>query len=186
MIIITVSAVLPQFRPQRCPTQMNCKEASQSQLSVLYISLLLTSIGLGGTRPCVVAFAADQLDSMKLKTQAKNWNFFNWYYFLLSLASLSALTIVVYIQDNVSWGWGLGIPTIAMVVAFVIFLIGSPIYQKIKPEGSPFVRLIQVIVAAIKKRKVVVPLDDKLLYENQELDANISKDGRLVHTNQLR
>ncbi|XP_071720424.1 protein NRT1/ PTR FAMILY 3.1-like [Rutidosis leptorrhynchoides] len=186
MIIITVSAVLPQFRPQQCPTQMNCKEASQSQLSVLYISLLLTSIGLGGTRPCVVAFAADQLDNMKLKTQAKNWNFFNWYYFLLSLSSLSAITLVVYVQDNVSWGWGLGIPTIAMVVAFVIFLIGSPIYKKLKPEGSPFVRLIQVIVAAIKKRKFDVPLDDKLLYENKELDAKISKDGRLVHSNQLR
>ncbi|XP_076888138.1 protein NRT1/ PTR FAMILY 3.1-like [Bidens hawaiensis] len=187
MIIITISAILPQFRPPQCPTQLNCKEASQSQLSVLYISLLLTSIGLGGTRPCVVAFAADQLDISKAKKQTKGWNFFNWYYVLLSLASLSALTLVVYIQDRVSWGWGLGIPTIAMVVAFVVFLVGSPLYQKAKPEGSPFVRVVQVIVAAIKKRGVVsVPKDDKLLYENKDLDAGISKDGRLVHTNQLR
>ncbi|KAI3742280.1 hypothetical protein L1987_59960 [Smallanthus sonchifolius] len=186
MIIITISAFLPQFRPPQCPTKVNCIEASQSQLSVLYISLIFTSIGLGGTRPCVVAFAADQLDILKSKQQAKSWNFFNWYYFLLSLASLSALTIVVYIQDKVSWGWGLGIPTIVMVIAFVVFLVGSPLYQKTKPEGSPFVRLAQVIVAAIKKREVVVPVDDKLLYENKDLDAGISKDGRLVHTNQLR
>ncbi|KAL8236639.1 hypothetical protein R6Q59_017720 [Mikania micrantha] len=187
MIIITISSILPHFRPPQCPTQINCKEASQSQLSVLYISLVLTSIGLGGTRPCVVAFAADQLDILKLKKQPKNWNFFNWYYFLLSVASLSALTLVVYIQDKVSWGWGLGIPTIAMVIAFVVFLVGSPLYQKEKPEGSPFVRLAQVIVAAIKKRKVVVPsVDDKLLYENKDLDKGISKDGRLVHTDQLR
>ncbi|XP_071699423.1 protein NRT1/ PTR FAMILY 3.1-like [Rutidosis leptorrhynchoides] len=186
MIIITVSSILPQFQPQQCPTQVNCKEASQSQLSVLYISLLLTSIGLGGIRPCVVAFAADQLDSMKLKTQAKNWNFFNWYHFIISLSSLTALTLVVYVQDNVSWGWGLGIPTIAMAVAFIIFLVGSPIYKKLKPEGSPFVRIIQVIVAAIKKRNVEAPLDDKFLYENKELDSKISKDGRLVHSDQLR
>nr|XP_043621897.1 protein NRT1/ PTR FAMILY 3.1-like [Erigeron canadensis] len=186
MILVTISSILPQFRPQQCPTQVNCKEASQSQMSVLYISLLLTSVGLGGIRPCVVAFAADQLDMKKLKTQAKNWNFFNWYYFLLSLASLSALTLVVYIQDNVSWGWGLGIPTIAMVAAFFVFLIGSPIYHKVKPEGSPFVRLAQVMVAAFKKRKVVLPVDDQLLYENKELDSSISKHGRLVHTHQLR
>ncbi|XP_076934629.1 protein NRT1/ PTR FAMILY 3.1-like [Bidens hawaiensis] len=186
MIIITISAILPQFRPPQCPTQLNCKEASQSQLAVLYISLLLTSIGLGGTRPCVVAFAADQLDISKAKKQTKGWNFFNWYYVLLSLASLSALTIVVYIQDRVSWGWGLGIPTIAMVVAFVVFLVGSSLYLKAKPEGSPFVRVVQVIVSAVKKRGVSVPIDDKLLYENKDLDAGISKDGRLVHTNQLR
>ncbi|KAL7586372.1 hypothetical protein Lser_V15G38618 [Lactuca serriola] len=188
MIIITISSILPQFRPPQCPTQVNCKEASSSQLSVLYISLLLTSVGLGGTRPCVVAFAADQLDISKLKTQAKttSWNFFNWYYFFLSLASLSALTVVVYIQDRVSWGWGLGIPTIAMGIAFVAFLVGSPLYQNIKPQGSPFVRLAQVIVAATKKWKTVVPLDDNLLYQNKELDASISKDGRLVHTNQLK
>nr|KAJ0189364.1 hypothetical protein LSAT_V11C800421010 [Lactuca sativa] len=188
MIIITISSILPQFRPPQCPTQVNCKEASSSQLSVLYISLLLTSVGLGGTRPCVVAFAADQLDISKLKTQAKttSWNFFNWYYFFLSLASLSALTVVVYIQDRVSWGWGLGIPTIAMGIAFVAFLVGSPLYQNIKPQGSPFVRLAQVIVAATKKWKSVVPLDDNLLYQNKELDASISKDGRLVHTNQLK
>lgn len=186
MIIITISSILPQFRPQQCPTQTNCKEASQSQLWVLYIALLLTSIGLGGTRPCVLTFAADQLDILKYKTQAKSWNFFNVYYFLLSLASLSALTLVVYIQDHVSWGWGLGIPTIAMVVAFVVFLVGSPIYRKMKPEGSPFIRLAQVIVAAVKKRKVVAPENDKLLYENKELDASISKDGRLVHTDQLK
>ncbi|GJV48932.1 NRT1/ PTR family 3.1-like protein [Tanacetum coccineum] len=186
MIIITVSAFLPQSHPPQCPTQTNCKEASQSQLSVLYISLFLTAVGLGGTRPCVVAFAADQLDMLKMKTQVKSWNFFNVYYFLLSLASLSALTVVVYIQDNVSWGWGLGIPTIAMVVAFVVFLVGSPFYQKAKPEGSPFVRLAQVIVASVKKRKLVVPVDDKLLYENKELDAGISKDGRLLHTNHMR
>ncbi|KAI3801346.1 hypothetical protein L1987_29450 [Smallanthus sonchifolius] len=187
MIIITISTFLPHFRPPQCPTKVNCIQASQSQLSVLYISLFFfTSIGLGGTRPFVVAFAADQLDILKQKKQAKNWNFFNWYYFLLSLASLSALTIVVYIQDIVSWGWGLGIPTIVMVIALVVFLVGSPLYQKAKPEGSPFVRVAQVIVAAIRKREVVVPVDDKLLYENKDLDAGISKDGRLVHTNQLR
>ena len=133
----------------------------------------------------MVAFAADQLDISKPKTQPKTWNFFNVYYFFLSLASLSALTVVVYIQDYVSWGWGLGIPTIAMGIAFVAFLVGSPIYLKVKSEGSPFFRLAQVIVAGVKRRKVKVVPDDSRLYENEDLDAGISKDGQLIHTNQL-
>ncbi|RVW15875.1 Protein NRT1/ PTR family 3.1 [Vitis vinifera] len=157
----------PSLRPPPCPTKENCKEASTLQLCILYISLLLTSLGTGGIRPCVVTFAADQFD-------------------IMGLATLSALTIVVYIQDNVGWGWGLGLPTIAMALSIIAFLVGSPLYKKLKPGGSPLVRLAQVIVAATKKRKAVAPADPSLLYENKELDATISVNGRLLHTNQFK
>ncbi|KAI7999095.1 Protein NRT1/ PTR FAMILY 3.1 [Camellia lanceoleosa] len=110
LVSIILSAVLPGLRPPPCPTQVNCKEASPSQIWILYLVLLLTSLGLGGIRPCVVTFAADQVGMTKAETESRSWNFFNWYYFFLEIASLSALTILVYIQDNVGWGWGLGIP----------------------------------------------------------------------------
>ena len=42
------------------------------------------------------------------------------------------------------------------------------------PEGSPFKRLLQVVVAAFRKRKVDVPEDAGLLYHNKELDAPIA------------
>ena len=45
---------------------------------------------------------------------------------------------------------------------------------KVKPEGSPFKRLLQVVVAAFRKRKVDVPEDAGLLYHNKELDAPIA------------
>lgn len=186
LVSITISAVLPSLRPPPCPTKENCKEASTLQLCILYISLLLTSLGTGGIRPCVVTFAADQFDMSKSKVASRSWNFFNWYYFSMGLATLSALTIVVYIQDNVGWGWGLGLPTIAMALSIIAFLVGSPLYKKLKPGGSPLVRLAQVIVAATKKRKAVAPADPSLLYENRELDATISVNGRLLHTNQFK
>ncbi|KAK3026334.1 hypothetical protein RJ639_041383 [Escallonia herrerae] len=186
MICITISAVLPRFRPPSCPTQQNCKEASTLQLSALYVSLLLTSIGMGGTRPCVVTFAADQLDMSKSKTESRNWNFFNWYWFSMAFATLTALTVVVYIQDQTSWGWGLGLPTVSMGIAILAFLVGSPLYNKVKPGGSPLVRLAQVVVAAVKKRKAVAPANPGLLYENRELDASLSFNGRLLHTNQFK
>ena len=71
----------------------------------------------------------------------------------MGMATLTALTIVVYIQEHVGWGWGLGVPTIAMALSIIAFLVGSPFYKRIKPAGSPLVRLAQVIVAAVKKRK---------------------------------
>ncbi|GFP85015.1 protein nrt1/ ptr family 3.1 [Phtheirospermum japonicum] len=186
MTAITISSILPQLRPPPCPSQTNCQEASNSQLWVLYAALLLTSLGTGGLRPCVVTFAADQFDMIKQKTDSKSWNFFNWYYFCMGMASLLALTVVVYIQDNVSWAWGLGIPTIAMGLSVVAFILGSSLYKKIKPGGSPYVRVAQVIVAAFKKRKVDVPSDAGTLYENRELDAGISINGRLLHSDQFK
>ncbi|KAF4380203.1 hypothetical protein G4B88_001354 [Cannabis sativa] len=186
LMSITTSALLPSLRPPPCPTQTNCVEASSSQLWILYMALLLTSIGSGGIRPCVVTFAADQFDMSKSGVANRGWNFFNVYYFCMGLATLTALTVVVYIQDNVGWGLGLGIPTAAMAISIVIFLIGSPLYKKIKAGGSPLVRLAQVVVAAVKKRDAVVPTDPKLLYQNRELDADICLQGSLMHSHQFK
>lgn len=186
LISITVSTILPHFRPPPCPTQVNCKEATSSQLLPLYMSLLLTSLGSGGIRPCVVPFSADQFDMTKDGVASRKWNLFNWYFFIMGFASLSALTIVVYVQDNVGWGWGLGIPTIAMMISVISFVLGSPLYKTVKPEGSPLTRLAQVVVAAVKKRKETLPDDPKLLYHNRELDAAISLEGSLLHSNQYK
>ncbi|KAK9725982.1 hypothetical protein RND81_05G181800 [Saponaria officinalis] len=185
-IAITMSAILPQLHPQPCPTQTNCQEASSLQLSVLYLALLLTSIGTGGIRPCVVTFAANQVDMSKTGVASRKWNYFNWYYFCMGLATLTALTVIVYIQDNVGWGWGLGIPTIAMALSIIAFVVGFPLYYRAKPGGSPLVRMVQVGVVAWKNRKAAKPEDASLLYQNKELDAPISLDGRLLHTDKFR
>ncbi|KAK1295136.1 putative nitrite transporter [Acorus calamus] len=117
MISLTVSAVLPALRPPPCHPSQPCKRASSIQLGVLYASLLLTALGSGGIRPCVVAFGADQfeLGHGPRAASKRGWNFFNLYYFCMGLAILTALTLVVCIQDDVGWGWGLGLPTILML-----------------------------------------------------------------------
>ncbi|XP_027350289.1 protein NRT1/ PTR FAMILY 3.1-like [Abrus precatorius] len=186
LVVITVSAVLPYLHPTPCPTQVNCQKATSSQLWILYTSLFLISLGTGGIRPCVVPFSADQFDMTKKGVESRKWNLFNWYFFCMGLASLSALTIVVYIQDNLGWGWGLGIPTIAMFLSIIAFVLGSPLYKTVKPGSSPLVRLAQVLVAAIRKRKEALPEDPKFLYQNRELDAAISLEGRLLHADQFK
>ncbi|KAH7677232.1 Proton-dependent oligopeptide transporter family protein [Dioscorea alata] len=186
MISLTLSAVLPGLHPPRCSGNQTCREASKWQLLFLYGSLLLTSIGSGGIRPCVVAFGADQLSLNDPNPNTKRWSFFNLYFFSMGISTLLPLTVVVYIQENIGWGWGLGIPTIGMFFSVVVFVIGYPLYIKLKPGGSPLTRLAQVVVAAFRKRKAPLPSDPNLLYQDKELDADISVTGRLLHTDQLK
>ncbi|KAK9051101.1 hypothetical protein SSX86_027727 [Deinandra increscens subsp. villosa] len=186
LVSLTLAAVLPNLRPPPCKTGETCQQANTGQLAILYISLLLTAIGSGGIRPCVVAFGADQFDETDEKQKTITWKFFNWYYFCMGTSMLVAVTVIVYIQDNVGWGWGLGVPSMAMVVSIVGFVIGYPLYRNMVPAGSPFTRLIQVCVAAYKKRKLVMVCDPELLYENEELDASISVSGKLLHTKQMK
>lgn len=182
---MTLSAVLPQLRPAPCTGNEDCQEAAQWQLTILYASLLLTAIGSGGIRPCVVAFGAEQFDETDPNEKTRIWNFFNWYYFTMGVSILVAVTVIVYIQENVGWGWGLGIPAMAMAISVVAFVLGFPLYRHFEPSGSPFTRLAQVIVAAFRKRNVAMVADTSLLYENQKLDAAITTTGTLLHTNQL-
>ncbi|XP_077230004.1 protein NRT1/ PTR FAMILY 3.1-like [Tasmannia lanceolata] len=185
MISLTMSAVLPHLRPPPCTGNQTCEEAAPWQLSILYVSLLLTALGSGGIRPCVVAFGAEQFDESNPTQKTKIWNFFNWYYFCMGLSILVAVTVVVYIQDNIGWGWGFGIPAIAMAISIVAFIIGFPLYRNYVPCGSPLTRLAQVVVAAFRKRNLPPVSDPNSLYENDKLDAAISASGKLLHTNQL-
>ncbi|XP_022734269.1 protein NRT1/ PTR FAMILY 3.1-like [Durio zibethinus] len=185
MISLTLSATLPHLRPPKCEGNQVCVEANGIQLAVLYLSLLLAALGSGGIRPCVVAFGADQFIEEDPKQPKKTWVYFNWYYFALGVAILSASTVLVYIQDNVGWGWGLGIPTIAMALSIIVFLIGYSLYRHLVPAGSPYTRVLQVSIAAFRKRKTTIS-DSNLLYSNQELDASLSKDGMLLHSEQFK
>lgn len=188
MILLTLSASLPQLRPPKCDELRNqvCQEANGNQLAVLYLSLLLAAIGSGGIRPCVAAFGADQFVEEDPRNPKKTWIYFNWYYFALGASILLASTVLVYIQDNVGWSWGLGIPTIAMALSVVVFLIGYSLYRNLDPAGSPYTRVVQVVVSAFKKRKVPLVSDPKFLYVNEELDASISTDGLLHHTKEFK
>jgi hypothetical protein len=185
MVCLTISAALPQLRPPPCAGNEVCQEANSKQMAILYFSLLLAAIGSGGIRPCVAAFGANQFVGVDSKHKTNTWVFFNWYYFVMGASMLLASTVLVYIQDNVGWGWGLGIPTVAMLLSIPIFVLGHPLYRFLDPAGSPFTRFLQVIVAAFRKRKVPMVSDPKMLYQNQEIDAPFSADGMLHHTKQF-
>ncbi|CAN1144961.1 Protein NRT1/ PTR FAMILY 5.2 [Linum perenne] len=167
MSLLTLAVSLPALRPPHCPEidVNNCHKASPLQLGVFFGALYILAIGTGGTKPNISTIGADQFDDFEPKEKAHKLSFFNWWMFSIFFGTLFANTVLVYIQDNVGWSVGYGLPTLGLLISIVIFLAGTPFYRHRVPSGSPFTRMAQVIVAAGRKWKVDVPSDPKELYE---------------------
>ena len=185
MVFMALGAGIPSLRPPSCPTQSNCIEPTGSQLAILYSGLALFAIGSGGLRPCNIAFGADQFDTKTEKGRAQLESFCNWWYFLFTVALLVALTVVVYIQTNISWFLGFVIPTVCFAFSLTIFLWGLNTYVRSKPKGSIITDLVKVAVAAGRKRHV--KLDSELSFHDPPLASESEQSlTKLAHTNRFR
>ncbi|XP_058212282.1 protein NRT1/ PTR FAMILY 5.2-like isoform X1 [Rhododendron vialii] len=186
MLLLTLSVSLPGLRPPHCSDPPNCKKASTIQLAVFYGALYTLAMGTGGTKPNISTIGADQFDDFEPKEKAHKLSFFNWWMFSIYVGTLSAQTILVYIQDNVGWALGYGLPTAGLAVSILIFLAGSPLYRHKAPSGSPFTRMARVIVAALRKWRVPIPTDPKELYELDLEEYNKNGKFRIDSTPTLR
>ncbi|MBA0548990.1 hypothetical protein Golob_020051 [Gossypium lobatum] len=97
--------------------------------------------------------------------------FFNRFYFGISLGSLFAVIVLVYIQDNVGRGWGYGISAVTMVIAVAVLICGTPWYRFKKPQGSPLTIVWRVLLLALKKKNQPYPSHPSLLndYDNRKV-----------------
>ncbi|XP_073271841.1 protein NRT1/ PTR FAMILY 2.7-like [Primulina huaijiensis] len=152
LILLLLTATLDNLRPNRCENGSDsCVPPSSFQYAVVYVSLALTTMGLGGTCYTITTMGASQFSSPKDRNR-----YFNWYYFTAYVSSLVTSTGIVYIEDNLSWAWGFSICLAANMVGLAIFLIGSRYYYFVKPQGSPFMGFARVIVASVRKRKIPI------------------------------
>ncbi|KAG7026155.1 Protein NRT1/ PTR FAMILY 5.2 [Cucurbita argyrosperma subsp. argyrosperma] len=167
MSLLTMAVSLPTLRPPSCdqPNSGHCQKASTLQLAVYFGALYILAVGTGGTKPNISTIGADQFDDFHPKEKKQKLSFFNWWMFSIFFGTLFANIILVYIQDNIGWTLGYGLPTIGLAVSIGIFVVGIPFYRHKVPAGSPFTRMAKVIVAAINNRKLPLPRDAKELYE---------------------
>ncbi|WVY92890.1 hypothetical protein V8G54_031978 [Vigna mungo] len=184
MTLLTLSASVPGMKPT-CHGAEEC-HATTLDSAICFLALYLIALGTGGIKPCVSSYGADQFDDTDPVEKEHKSSFFNWFYFSINIGALIASSLLVWIQDNVGWGWGFGIPAVTMAIAVVSFFSGTRLYRNQKAGGSALTRISQVVTASIRKYRVEVPSDKSLLYEINEGESVIKGSRKLDHTNELR
>lgn len=178
---LAISTKLPQLRPPPCHANSeSCKPANGFQMGILYLSLYLIALGTGGLKSSVSGFGSDQFDEKDEKEKSQMAYFFNRFFFFISFGTLAAVTVLVYLQDEVSRSLAYGICSVSMVMAILVFLSGTKRYRYKKSLRSPIVHIFQVIVASIKKRKMQLPYNVGSFYEDTP------EASRIEHTDQFR
>ncbi|CAL9075338.1 unnamed protein product [Musa acuminata var. zebrina] len=180
-VVLTLTAAAPQLRPPPCSQAAEesgqCPGPSNSQLAVLFLSLALLVLGAGGVRPCSLPFGVDQFDRTTEQGRRGLDSFFNWYYSISTAGTVVAMTVVVYIQDSVSWAIGFGIPTGLMLLAIVFFFAGVKLYLFVPPEGSVFSGVAQVLVAAFRKRRLRLSSPNDAVQQESLLYSNLAQES---------
>ncbi|KAL5554163.1 hypothetical protein UlMin_041564 [Ulmus minor] len=184
MCTLTLSASIPALKPIECNGTF-CPPATPAQYAVFFFGLYLIALGTGGIKPCVSSFGADQFDDTDPKERVQKGSFFNWFYFSINIGALISSSLLVWIQDNVGWGLGFGIPAVFMAIAIASFFSGTAIYRFQKPGGSPLTRMCQVLAASFHKWNLEVPKDSSLLYETREKSSAIEGSRKIEHSDEL-
>lgn len=183
LVLLTLSWFMPALRP--CDDSKMCNEPRKIHEVVFFLAIYLISIGTGGHKPSLESFGADQFDEDHVEERQQKMSFFNWWSCSLCSGLILGVTLIVYIQDNINWGVADIIFTVVMAFSLLIFVAGKSFYRYRMPNGSPLTPMLQVLVAAISKRRLPHPSNPAQLYEAPT--SHTSNNKRLLcHTKKLK
>ncbi|XP_010243097.1 PREDICTED: protein NRT1/ PTR FAMILY 8.3-like isoform X2 [Nelumbo nucifera] len=185
MLTITLSAAFSLLKPIFCKGN-HCPSVIEAQKLVLFSGLYLIAFGKGGIYSSLLPLGADQFEDRNSDELEKKKSFFNWFYFSICFGSLISSTILVWVEENIDWALGFGISALFVALALGAFLYGTPIYRLQRPGGSPLKRILQVLVAALRKTSIEVPTDNSHLYEVPLNNLIVKESWKLVHSNDFR
>ncbi|XP_003279258.2 solute carrier family 15 member 1 [Nomascus leucogenys] len=121
------------------------------------IGLALIALGTGGIKPCVSAFGGDQFEEGQEKQRNR---FFSIFYLAINAGSLlsTIITPMLRVQQcgihskQACYPLAFGVPAALMAVALIVFVLGSGMYKKFKPQGNIMGKVAKCICFAIKNR----------------------------------
>ncbi|CAM0903027.1 unnamed protein product [Alopecurus aequalis] len=193
MAMVTTSATLPSLRPPPCALSAYCAPATPSQKLVFFTGIYLCAVGIGASKAVFMSFAAEQFDDevedgKNASERGAKASYFSWYYAVANMAMLTAGTLLVWVEDKVSWGLGYGICASCVAVAVVGLATTAPMYRILPPVGSPLKDVLQVLVAFSRKLTLAVPDDATELYEDDGVSNTLVHlvRERLLHSDQFR
>ena len=138
---VTLAAVTFDYGP-------GCELSTASKEAFLGISLLFISVGTGGIKANVSPLGADQLES---KGAVVVQRFFDWFYWFIQLGSCLAYTIVVKVQQDVSFFYGYLITALSMFLAIILFVRGRKSYIVHPHNESHLTDTCRILCQGIKK-----------------------------------
>ena len=114
----------------------------------LCLGLGLIALGAGGIKPCVSSFMGDQFGPGKKQLLPKAFGLFYW---AINFGSFFAFIIIPWTRDKYGYGWAFGIPGLFMLLAWIVFAIGTPRYVRVPPAG-PRAGFLAVLWTAVTRR----------------------------------
>ncbi|XP_061050214.1 solute carrier family 15 member 2 isoform X3 [Eubalaena glacialis] len=119
------------------------------------VGLSLIALGTGGIKPCVAAFGGDQFEE---KLAEERTRYFSVFYLSINAGSLISTFVTPMLRGDVQcfgkdcYALAFGVPGLLMVIALVVFAMGSKIYRKPPPEGNIVTQVVKCIWFAISNR----------------------------------
>ncbi|KAK7384985.1 hypothetical protein VNO78_30690 [Psophocarpus tetragonolobus] len=175
VLLLWLTAMIPQLSPSCDPITNICSSPTAAQLAFLYLSFVLMAIGAGGLRASSLAFGMDQL---KDKDEGITEWYFNWNYGVAAVAALIGMTILVYVQENLGWKVGFGVPVVLMFISMVSFFLGSSFYVKVEAKGNVISNCARVVVASCRNKHLNLPLhvSDGMYYCEKDSAVHMPSD----------
>ncbi|KAJ8476770.1 hypothetical protein OPV22_020497 [Ensete ventricosum] len=155
VVLLTLTAAV---RPVAAATAMRIR-LRRLRGAFLFTAVALLAFGAGGSRFNFLAMGGGQFD--KVRDQGI---FFNWYFIVLYVSAVVGSTVLVFVEDSVSWTLGYALCTAANAVGLVVLLLGTKYYRRPAAQGSPFTGMARVVVAAFKKWNVKVSQQNPSYY----------------------
>ncbi|MCO5568476.1 hypothetical protein L7F22_022175 [Adiantum nelumboides] len=183
LVGLSLSVTVHALKPANCvaTAAVACPEASTVQVAVFFVSMYVIALGSGGYLPAFTALGADQFESDIQKT-----NFFGWLFFATNVGTILANTLFVWMENRGMWALSYWLATALGTLAFFAFGLGVPFYRQFRPAGNAFTRVVQVLVALLRKWRLQAANDASRLHELSEKELIMQGSRKMQHTSRFR
>uniref|UniRef100_A0A452ERI9 Solute carrier family 15 member 2 n=1 Tax=Capra hircus TaxID=9925 RepID=A0A452ERI9_CAPHI len=112
------------------------------------VGLSLIALGTGGIKPCVAAFGGDQFEEKHAEERTR---YFSVFYLSINAGSLISTFVTPMLRGDVQcfgkdcYALAFGVPGVLMLIALVVFAMGSKLYRKPPPEGNILNQVVKCI-----------------------------------------
>ncbi|KAI4304440.1 hypothetical protein MLD38_039949 [Melastoma candidum] len=190
LALLTLQAHYPQLHPPVCnvfDATSHCEKVRGGDAALLFTALYLLAAGSAGVKAGLPAHGADQFDEKDPEEAGQMSSFFNFLLMAICTGGTISLTLIIWVQQNKGWDWGFGLSSISMFLAMIVFTGGLPMYRiHVTKRANALVEIIQVYVAAIRNRNLMLPENASDLYEIDMDKESGAEDEFLPHQDTFR